>query len=141
MNWLTYLMRSLQLLPVVVAGIEQIHGEAPGTTKKQMAIDALNLATGSAEVILPQFQAAETAAATLTSNIIDGVVDVFNKTGTFQTSGSTTVAKPAPAPAPAAVAASPVPAPAAAAAPAPAPTPVKAAAAVHAPASTHRVGD
>lgn len=110
MNWLALVIRGLQLAPLIVAGIEHIHGEAPGATKKQMAMDALQLATGSAEVMLPQYAAAADAASALTSNVIDGIVDVYNKSGTFGNAPRAITAQPAaaPAPQPAPVAAAPV---------------------------------
>jgi hypothetical protein len=108
MNWITLLLRALQLAPVIVAGIEHIHGEAPGATKKQLAMDALQLAYGGASALLPGDQAAIDAAAQLTSNTIDGVVSVFNAAGVFAKRGSAP-AKVTPLPAAAPVAA-PVPA-------------------------------
>lgn len=103
MNWLTLLMKALQLAPVIVAGIEHIHGEKSGATKKQMAMDALALASGSAGVLAPGQQPAIDAATQLTSNVIDGVVKVFNASGTFKgggviaaTSAPVIAAKPAP---------------------------------------------
>jgi hypothetical protein len=100
MNWITMLMRSLQLLPVLIAGIEHIHGEAPGATKKQMAMDALQLAYGGASTLLPGEQPAIDAATQLTSDLIDGTVAVFNAAGIFGPRGSAPVKlKPAPVPA------------------------------------------
>ncbi len=99
MNWLSRLMQSLSVLPVLVAGIEKIHGEAPGATKKQMAIDALNLASGVASIALPGETLAIQAATELAGNVIDGLVKTFNATGLFQHGSPTS----APAPAPAAV--------------------------------------
>lgn len=107
MNWLMMVMRTLQLVPVIVAGIQHIHGEAPGATKKQMAMDALSLAYGSASAILPQDQAAIDAATELTSNLIDNTVAVFKQAGIFQSGGAVAAPKPAPKPAPAPVAAAP----------------------------------
>jgi|ERR1700732_2825396 hypothetical protein len=110
MNWITLLLRALQLVPVVVAGIEHIHGEASGATKKQMAMDALALASNSAGILDPGDQPAIDAATQLTSNVIDNTVAVFNAAGIFGPRGSAP-AKLSPAPA------SPGPAPAAAAVP------------------------
>lgn len=131
MNWLSLLMRALQLAPVLVAGIEHIHGEAPGATKKQMAMDALALASGTAGVIAPEHAPAVAAATQLTSDVIDGVVSVYNAAGWNQAGGAAAAAAiptltPAPAP--------PAPAPPAPAADAPAPI-----AAV--PSATPRTGD
>lgn len=94
--WLTLLFKALQLAPTIVAGIEKLHGEASGATKKQMAMDALKLASridesGTAGSIDPGNQSAIDAATSLTSNIIDGVVKVYNADGTFKS--STTGAK------------------------------------------------
>jgi hypothetical protein len=105
--WLTLLLRALQLAPVIVAGIEHIHGEKSGATKKQMAMDALALASGSAGVLAPEQQPAIDAATQLTSNVIDGVVSVYNASGVFKGGGAIAAkpalvpAAPAPAPAPA----------------------------------------
>lgn len=113
MDWLSLLLKALQFAPVVVAGIEKIHGEAPGATKKQMAMDALGVASGTASDVLPQDQPAIDAATALTSSVIDGVVRCYNVSGWKA---------PAPAPAPPAPA-PPALAPVAAAKPAPAPVP------------------
>jgi hypothetical protein len=84
MNWLKLLFSVFQLTPVIVAGIEQIHGDAKGSTKKQMAMDALKLATGVATGVAPQEGPAIAAASQLASDVIDGVVATFNATGLFQ---------------------------------------------------------
>jgi len=83
--WLKYLFQALQFIPFVVAGIEHIHGEAPSATKKQMALDALGLASTVATGVLPEeHQAAVAAATELASTTIDGVVKTFNAAGVFQ---------------------------------------------------------
>lgn len=110
LSWLSYVLRALQLAPVVVAGIEKIHGEAPGATKKQMAMDALGLAQGTATAVLPEDQAAIDAATGLTSNVIDGVVSVFNATGAFKAAKLPAAPAPVPIPAPSPPAAAAVPA-------------------------------
>lgn len=94
MNWILYMVRALQLVPVIVAGIEHIHGEAPGATKKQMAMDALSLAYGGASALLPQDQPAIDAATQMASNVIDGTVAVFNQAGIFKGSGAVAAPKP-----------------------------------------------
>ena len=92
--WLKYLFQALQFVPFVVAGIEHIHGEKDGATKKQMAMDALNIASVVAAGVLPEEQQPAIAAATqLASATIDGVVKTFNAAGVFQKGN----AKPAPA--------------------------------------------
>lgn len=69
---------ALQNVPIIVAGIEHIHGEASGATKKQMAMDALGLASYTAQAVLPEHSAAAQAATALASQTIDGVVAVMN---------------------------------------------------------------
>lgn len=83
--WLKYVFQALQFIPYIVAGIEHIRGEAPGATKKQMAMDALGLAsTVAGEVLPPEHQPAVAAATKLASDTIDGVVKTFNAVGVFQ---------------------------------------------------------
>jgi len=103
----SWLVKMITLVPMIVAGIEKIHGEAPGASKKQMAMDALGLAYGTASTVLPQDQAAIDAATGLTSNLIDNVVTVFNATGAF---GASTAPPGATAAAPKPVAAAAAPA-------------------------------
>ena len=44
-NW----MNLIGAIPYVVMGIQQMHAEVPGATKKQLALQALGLATATAE--------------------------------------------------------------------------------------------
>lgn len=82
MNWLAMLFK---LVPYVVAGIEKIHGDqVAGSTKKQMAMDALGIATQGALTGVPNQAAAITAASALTSGMIDNTVAFANATGLFQ---------------------------------------------------------
>jgi hypothetical protein len=77
--WLQFLIRSLSSVPLIVAGIEAIHGEAlRGAEKKQMAMDALGLSSFVASMIDPQHTAIITAASQLASQTIDGVKAVMN---------------------------------------------------------------
>lgn len=80
MNWLA---RILQLIPFVVAGVETMHKDAKGATKKQMAMDALGIASAAAEAGLPSQTPAIQAATQLTSSVIDGVVSFNNAAGIF----------------------------------------------------------
>jgi hypothetical protein len=101
MNWLKLLMRIFQLTPVIVAGIEQIHTDASGSSKKQMAMDALALATGVASGVVPEEQPGINAASKLAGDMIDGVVATFNATGVFQhdkQAATPTAARSAPSP-------------------------------------------
>jgi hypothetical protein len=84
MNWLKILMNILSLTPTVVSSVEQIHAGAGSSTKKQMAMESLKLATGVATSILPERQPAIDAATQLTSNVIDGVVATLNAAGIFK---------------------------------------------------------
>jgi len=94
-NWIKMLMSLFQVTPLIVAGIEKVHADASGATKKQMAMDALGLATGVASSVLPGQAPAIAAASQLASDVIDGVVATFNAAGIFQ--GHTT-SPPVPAP-------------------------------------------
>lgn len=85
MNWLQFLMRGLSLVPVIVAGIEQIHQGAPGSTKKELAMQALALATtGISSAVTPEQKYVIDAASQLVSSTIDGVVSTMNAAGVFQ---------------------------------------------------------
>lgn len=98
----TWMIKLLSLIPYVVSGIEQIHGDAKsGAEKKQLAMEALGLSANVALNADPKDQAAITAATALASTCIDGVKNVYNA-----------VTKPALAPAPAPPALDPAPAPA-----------------------------
>lgn len=73
----------LPLIGYIVAGIEQIHADAPGETKKQIAQEALGLAVGTAENALPGDAPMVAAAGAATSALIDGSVSLFNALGLF----------------------------------------------------------
>jgi hypothetical protein len=78
-NWLAYLVRALSAVPYIVAGIEQIHGDAVhGAAKKQMALEAIGLSAAVAPAIDPQHAQTIAAASQLASSTIDGVVAVMN---------------------------------------------------------------
>jgi len=86
-----WLIKLLSLIPYVVSGIEQIHGdEKSGAEKKQLAMEALGLAATTALTLDPGQSEAIQAAAALASGTIDGVKNVYNA-----------VKKTAPVPAPA----------------------------------------
>ena len=91
------IVKYLSVAPVVIAGIEALHGEKDSATKQQMAHDALSLATGvSAAVLSPDnANTAQVVSASL-SSVIDSIVGIFNATGVFS---HKTPALPAPAPA------------------------------------------
>ena len=72
-NWLSL----VQLIPAVVMGIQQIHADAAGATKKQIALESLGLATAAADVVLPPQQK---AIADATSALIDNFVNMFHAT-------------------------------------------------------------
>jgi formate-dependent phosphoribosylglycinamide formyltransferase (GAR transformylase) len=73
----------LTLIPVVVAGIEQIHSSASGETKQQLAQDALSLATGVYSYADSKNADKAQAVGSGVSSIIDSVVSIFNATGIF----------------------------------------------------------
>lgn len=77
----SWLIKMLGLIPYVVSGIEQIHGEElRGADKKQLAMDALGLSATTAMVLDPGQSDAISAAAQLASAAIDGVKAVYNAT-------------------------------------------------------------
>lgn len=80
-NWMALVVRIMASIPMIVTGIEQIHGDTlAGAQKKQLAMEALGLASTVAPVLdqNPQHQAMMGAAADLASNTIDGVVNLMN---------------------------------------------------------------
>lgn len=82
MNLLSRIFGMLPLIPALVTGIEVIHGEAKqGADKKTMAMQALGLAVGAAETVLPGEQENIQIAQQMASSIIDGAVALFNKNG------------------------------------------------------------
>lgn len=75
-NWLA---RMLTLIPIIVSGIEHIHGDGKsGADKKALAMEALGLSAGVAGAVAPGQQEAIDAAKVLASNAIDGVKAVYN---------------------------------------------------------------
>jgi hypothetical protein len=82
MKWWQRLFGMLPLIPAVVVGIEAIHGDAKkGAEKKQLALEALGLASNVASTVLPAEQEAVGIATTMASTLIDGSVALFNKQG------------------------------------------------------------
>ena len=76
------LFSKLAYIPVIVAGIQAIHGEAKsGADKKQMAMDALGLATATAAAVDPGDQAMIQASSNAASTLIDTVVAGFKADG------------------------------------------------------------
>lgn len=79
MNALSIIALIAKYLPVVmstVIAVEQsVH--APGSTKAQVALDTIQTASQIAGEVVPE-QHVQTVA-----QLINGVVDVFNKTGVF----------------------------------------------------------
>lgn len=85
-NWLGYLIRALSSVPVIVAGIEQIHGDKiTGATKKQMALEALGLAGAVGPIVDPVHAQAMQVATGVISQAIDGAVSVMNAANAGQT--------------------------------------------------------
>jgi hypothetical protein len=72
-------MKMLTLIPIIVSGIEHLHGETMrGADKKALAMEALGLSAGVAGAIAPEQQQAIEASKVLASNAIDGVKAVYN---------------------------------------------------------------
>lgn len=72
-NWLQIL---LSLAPYIIAGVGTIAGDnASGATKKQMATDALNIATAGAEAVDPNDAEITQAASSVTGLIINSTIN------------------------------------------------------------------
>jgi hypothetical protein len=75
----SWLIRLLQNLPIIVSGIEKIHGDVKsGAEKKQIALEALGLSAYTAENVDPKDKPVIDAAIGLASDAIDGVKSVYN---------------------------------------------------------------
>jgi hypothetical protein len=81
-GWLTIL---LKLAPYIVGGVETIAGEnASGATKKQMATDALNIATQGALAVEPvQDEDLTQAVSSVTGMVINSTVQTMTANGTL----------------------------------------------------------
>ena len=73
-------LKTLTVLPYIVMGIQQIHADAKGATKKQLALESLGLATAAADAIIPGQQPQVDAFSTAISSIIDNLVTAFHST-------------------------------------------------------------
>ena len=75
-NW----MNLLGAIPYVVMGIQHMHAEAPGATKKQLAMQALGLATATAETAAtdPATQQAVDTLGKSAGAVIDATVSMFH---------------------------------------------------------------
>jgi hypothetical protein len=94
---MTWLKMVLNLTPYVVAGIEKIHGDsATGASKKQMAQDALGIATAGALDVDPSDTTLIQASSSITGLVIDKTVSDFNAKGTFTHAGPPAGSPPAP---------------------------------------------
>ncbi len=88
MNWLNFLTKLPLLTAYVVAGVQQIHKDAPTETKTQLALEALGIATQAATSTL---SAADASIASAVSNLTGQMINVINlaQSGSA-TAGSTT---------------------------------------------------
>jgi hypothetical protein len=94
-----WMIKLLSLLPYVVSGIEQIHGDAKtGAEKKQLALEAVGLGSNAAAFIDPKDAPAIAAATQLASTTIDGVKSVYNAVRPKAPVAPAPVIDPAPAP-------------------------------------------
>lgn len=85
MNWVKWVQMILQLTPYIVTGVEAIAGDkASGATKKQMALDALGVATAGALQVDPADAQLTQTASALTGMVIDATVSDLNAKGTLQ---------------------------------------------------------
>ena len=73
-SWSGFLVTLAALAPVIVAGTEQLAGEASTASKTQLATDSLNLATGLGEALTssePEDQAFAALASQITASVIN----------------------------------------------------------------------
>jgi hypothetical protein len=78
------IMKLVNLIPVICAGIEHIHGDSKaGADKKQLAKESLALATGVAGYALPQFGNEIGASSAAVDQMIDSTVAMMNTAGIF----------------------------------------------------------
>lgn len=82
MNWLAKIFSIIPMVPGIVQGIEQIHGDAKsGADKKQLALEALGLAGATVDTVAPGEQPIVAAVTSFASNLIDQSVALFNQVG------------------------------------------------------------
>lgn len=92
-NWLSKALQIIAMVPGVVQGIEALKGEAEsGTTKKQLALDALGFGSAVAQAAAPSEQANIQAASAFVGSVVDSSVALFNQTGWFHTPPATPAA-------------------------------------------------
>jgi hypothetical protein len=86
MNIFANIFRFLPLVQYVVAGVEQVHSDAPGATKQQLAKEALGLAVSTGEElgsVIPGGAPVVDAAGSVANVLIDQTVALFNALGMF----------------------------------------------------------
>lgn len=88
MNVLGWVLKCLTLAPFVVQAIQEMHANLPNEAKKDLAMDALSIATGAAKMLDPAHTEVITAANALASNVIDGSVAVLKAAGAMQPSSA-----------------------------------------------------
>lgn len=81
MKWSEFLSRMLQFAPVVVYGVEKVMADAPGATKKDVAVSILTHGAEVAGAIAPNQQPAVEAVRNAAGAIIDATVAIANATG------------------------------------------------------------
>lgn len=85
------------LVPYIVAGVEQIHKDASSADKKTLAQEALGLALGGAnQVLTGGNKTLANNVAQASSVIIDSTVSLFNALGMFTHKTAPAAAAPAP---------------------------------------------
>lgn len=87
---LSLILNITKAAPIVVLGVEQIAKDASGANKKQLAMEALGLATYTASQIASQNLTEINVIGQLASSFIDNIVATFNAIGTFNHSNTTT---------------------------------------------------
>jgi len=90
-SWSGFLVTLAALAPVIVAGTEQLAGEASTASKTQLATDSLNLATGLGEALTssdPQDQALAALASQITASVINSTQAAHAVPATVGTTGT-----------------------------------------------------
>lgn len=75
--WLNVMLRVLAAVPSAVLGAQAIATNAPGATKKDIAMASINVAGLVAQTAIPESKQAVAAATAAASNLIDAVVEAF----------------------------------------------------------------
>ncbi len=96
MNWLVFALKALQMVPVVVAGVEAVHTNLSGSAKKEQALTYLGLGSAVASQLDPKDTDTFNTVNQAVGQAIDATVSIANAVGQF-TKKSAVAPTPAPA--------------------------------------------